>query len=121
MSIDFGTTYKDLEHSFFPFSHLWILCIPLGQDYFEVIETPMDFGTIRKDLEHGQKYLNSKDVFKDVQFIWENCYKYNNKGDYILDLMKRVKRNFMKYWTAAGLSTDLTGNGSIQPLFLLNS
>ncbi|CAA6660164.1 unnamed protein product [Spirodela intermedia] len=78
-------------------------------DYFEVIETPMDFGTIRKDLEHGQKYLNSKDIFKDVQFIWENCYKYNNKGDYILDLMKRVKRNFMKYWTAAGLSTDLTG------------
>ncbi|XP_078434526.1 DNA-binding bromodomain-containing protein isoform X2 [Wolffia australiana] len=77
-------------------------------DYFDVIETPMDFGSICKDLEQGRKYLNSKDVFKDVQFIWENCYKYNNKGDYIMDLMKRVKRNFMKYWTAAGLSTDLT-------------
>ena len=85
----------------------------MGQDYFEVIETPMDFGTICEDLQNGRKYLNSKDVFKDVQFIWENCYKYNNKGDYIIDLMKRVKRNFMKYWTAAGLSTDLSGNGSI--------
>jgi hypothetical protein len=38
-----------------------------------------------------------------VQYIWENCNKYNNKGDYILDLMRRVKKNFMKYWTAAGL------------------
>uniref|UniRef100_A0A1D1ZD23 Bromodomain-containing protein 4 n=1 Tax=Anthurium amnicola TaxID=1678845 RepID=A0A1D1ZD23_9ARAE len=84
--------------------------IALGiPDYFDVIETPMDFGTIRKDLEHGRKYLNSEDVYKDVQFIWENCYKYNNKGDYILDLMKRVKRNFMKYWMVAGLYSDIPG------------
>lgn len=50
--------------------------------------------------------MNSEDVFKDVQYIWGNCYKYNNKGDYILDLMRRVKKNFMKYWTAAGLYTE---------------
>lgn len=73
------------------------------QDYFEVIDTPMDFGTVCTNLEKGNKYTNSEDVFKDVQYIWQNCYKYNNKGDYIVDLMKRVKKNFMKYWTAAGL------------------
>lgn len=80
-------------------------------DYFDIIDTPMDFGTICHDLEHGHKYMNSEDVFKDVQYIWENCYKYNNKGDYILDLMKRVKKNFMKYWLAAGLYSDIASSG----------
>lgn len=49
--------------------------------------------------------MNSADVFKDVQYIWYNCVKYNKKGDYILELMKRVKAPFMKYWKAAGLQT----------------
>lgn len=66
----------------------------------------MDFGTICSNLENGEKYMNSEDVYNDVQYIWENCNKYNSKGDYILDLMKRVKKNFMKYWTAAGLYTE---------------
>lgn len=77
-------------------------------DYFEIIDTPMDFGSICQDLEKGTKYKNSHDVYTDVQFIWDNCYKYNNKGDYILDLMKRVKKNFMKYWSAAGLLTEMS-------------
>ncbi|RXH92249.1 hypothetical protein DVH24_033145 [Malus domestica] len=65
--------------------------------------TPMDFGTICSNLEQGRKYNNSEDVFRDVEYIWNNCYKYNSKGDYILDLMRQVKKNFTKYWTAAGL------------------
>ncbi|KAK4254446.1 hypothetical protein QN277_009830 [Acacia crassicarpa] len=75
-------------------------------DYFDIIETPMDLGTICSNLESNDKYMNSEDVFKDVQYIWSNCYKYNNKGDYILDLMRRVKKNFMKYWSAAGLYSE---------------
>ncbi|WOK96538.1 bromodomain-containing protein [Canna indica] len=78
-------------------------------DYFDIIDTPMDFGTISNNLENGLKYMNSEDVFKDVQYIWDNCYKYNNKGDYVVDLMKRVKKNFMKYWLAAGLYSDPAG------------
>ncbi|XP_058097709.1 transcriptional activator SPT7 [Magnolia sinica] len=72
-------------------------------DYFDIIDTPMDFGTICHYLEHGLKYMNSEDVYKDVQFIWKNCYRYNSKGNYILDLMKRVKKHFRKCWMAAGL------------------
>ncbi|XP_007041233.2 PREDICTED: SWR1 complex bromodomain subunit bdf1 [Theobroma cacao] len=75
-------------------------------DYFDIIDTPMDFGTICNNLENGDKYMNSEDVFKDVQYVWDNCCKYNNKGDAILDLMRRVKKNFMKYWTAAGLYSE---------------
>lgn len=83
-------------------------------DYFDIIDNPMDFGTICHDIEHGCKYINSEDVYKDVQFIWENCYKYNNKGDYIIDLMKRVKKNFMKYWMASGLYSDMPSNGATE-------
>ncbi|KAJ1703291.1 hypothetical protein LUZ63_003070 [Rhynchospora breviuscula] len=75
-------------------------------DYFDVIDTPMDFSTICKEIGQGHKYMNSEDVYKDVKLIWQNCYKYNNKGDYIIDLMRRVKKNFSKYWGAAGLSVS---------------
>ncbi|TYI49603.1 hypothetical protein E1A91_D12G046800v1 [Gossypium mustelinum] len=73
-------------------------------DYYAVIDTPMDFGMICSNLGSSIKYLNSEDVFNDVQYIWENCCKCNKKGEYIVYLMKRVKKKFMKYWTAAGLS-----------------
>jgi hypothetical protein len=72
-------------------------------DYFALIDKPMDFGTICENLEKGHKYVNSEDVFNDVQLIWNNCIKYNKKGDFILELMKRVKSNFNKQWNAAGL------------------
>lgn len=89
------------------------------QDYFEVIDTPMDFGTICSNLENGVKYLNSKDVYKDVELIWNNCFKYNNKGDYVVDLMKRVKKNFTKNWTAAGLYSEPQQGNLIIVLSLL--
>ncbi|XP_076960721.1 uncharacterized protein LOC143637163 isoform X2 [Bidens hawaiensis] len=75
-------------------------------DYFDVIDTPMDFGTIFNNIENGVKYMNAADVFKDVQYIWYNCIKYNKKGDYILELMNRVQAFFMKHWIAAGLDTE---------------
>lgn len=77
----------------------------------------MDFGTICNNFEKGNKYMNSEDVYKDVQYIWNNCSKYNKKGDYIVDLMKRVKKNFMKYWTAAGLYTE--HSAGITKIYLL--
>ncbi|KAK9077051.1 hypothetical protein SSX86_005386 [Deinandra increscens subsp. villosa] len=75
-------------------------------DYFDVIKTPMDFGTICNNLENGLKYMNSADVFKDVQYIWHNCLIYNKKGDHILKLMMRVKTFFMRHWKAARLDME---------------
>ncbi|XP_021891603.1 uncharacterized protein LOC110809924 isoform X3 [Carica papaya] len=80
---------------------------PIAQgipDYFDIVDIPMDFGTIRSNLQNGTKYMNSEDVFNDVEYIWNNCCKYSNEGDYTLHLMKRVRKKFMKYWTAAGLN-----------------
>lgn len=63
----------------------------------------MDFGTIRRNLENGVKYMNADDVFSDVQYIWENCYKYNKPGDPFLELVKQVKEMFIMFWNAVGL------------------
>ncbi|KAL7002065.1 hypothetical protein U1Q18_003216 [Sarracenia purpurea var. burkii] len=97
--------------------------IALGiPDYFDVIDTPMDFGTICNNLENGVKYKNSKDVFRDVQYIWDNCSEYNNEGHYILELMKRVKKNFINLWKEAGLHweqpQEISGKGFIVMCFL---
>ncbi|KAL7235752.1 hypothetical protein ACSBR1_019106 [Camellia fascicularis] len=91
------------------------LAIP---DYFDIIDTPMDFGTICSNIENGVKYKNSKDVLRDVQYIWDNCHKYNKKGHYILELMKRVKKNFTKSWTEAGLyreQQEIDGHSDVPP------
>ncbi|XP_076930895.1 uncharacterized protein LOC143595862 isoform X2 [Bidens hawaiensis] len=77
-------------------------------DYFDIIKTPMDFGTVCDNLENGVKYMNSADVFKDVEYIWHNCVVYNKKGDHILKLMNRVKTFFMKHWIAAKLQMEQT-------------
>ncbi|CAL1354674.1 unnamed protein product [Linum trigynum] len=79
--------------------------VPLG--FANRIDIPMDFGTICSNLQNGFKYLNSDDVYKDVECIWAHCLKYNKKGDYIVYLMKRVKKKFLKYWTSAGLRTEM--------------
>lgn len=67
----------------------------------------MDFGTIYNNIEKGLKYKNSEDVLKDVEDIWKSCRQYYNKGDHIMDLMELVKKNLIKYWTAAGLNNKI--------------
>ncbi|XVE94184.1 hypothetical protein REPUB_Repub01dG0260000 [Reevesia pubescens] len=91
----------DMDNSFLPPSP-WGGC-EWEQNYVDVIDTPMDFGTIWTNLRNGVKYMNSEDVYVDVECIWENCWKYTKKGDYTFYLMKLVKNKFLKYWTEAGL------------------
>lgn len=83
----------------------------------------MDFGTISSYLENSIKYMNSDDVFIDVQYIWENCRNCNKKGEYIVYLMKRVKKKFMKCWTASGLRIEQSRkiNGMCSQLLLLST
>ncbi|CAN1159851.1 hypothetical protein LINPERHAP2_LOCUS22961, partial [Linum perenne] len=66
--------------------------VPLGFNRSNVEDTPMDFGTICNNIQAGFKYLNSFDVYADAKRIWEHCLRYNKKGDYIVYLMKRVKK-----------------------------
>ncbi|CAN0880538.1 hypothetical protein LINGRAHAP2_LOCUS13707 [Linum grandiflorum] len=89
--------------------------VPLGFNRSNVKDTPMDFGTICSNIQAGCKYLNAYDVYADVECIWEHCLKYNKKGDYIVYLMKRVKKKLLKYWTSAGLHAEVPNNATGQP------
>lgn len=80
----------------------------------------MDFGTICSNIENCAKYENSNDVLRDVQYIWDNCCKYNKKGHYILELMKRVRRNFTKLWAEAGLHMEAQETDGEGSWFFLN-
>lgn len=72
-------------------------------DYFDIIDTPMDFSTICQNIDLGFKYKDSKDIYRDVELIWDNCSKYYKKGTHVLELMKHVKTKLLKLWSAAGL------------------
>ncbi|KAF2320050.1 hypothetical protein GH714_022550 [Hevea brasiliensis] len=80
-------------------------------DYFDIIDTPMDFGTICRNLEKDDKYMNSEDVYKIFNSFGTTVITIIVKVT-IYDLMRRVKKNFMKYWTAAGLFTKQSRGSS---------
>ncbi|XP_047315063.1 uncharacterized protein LOC124919009 isoform X2 [Impatiens glandulifera] len=88
-------------------------------DYYDIIDTPMDFGTILHNLETGVKYMNAKDVLCDAEHIWNNCFKYNKTGSFIMELGKRVMNKFLKLWAEAGLDKesgdDINGFPHVSP------
>ena len=47
-------------------------------DYLGIIDRPIDLSTIMTVLQ-SYKYHNTKTLYNDVQLVWKNCYKYNEK------------------------------------------
>jgi hypothetical protein len=45
----------------------------------------MDVSTIKKNVKNS-KYKTLKDVFDDIQLIWDNCRLYNMQGSVCVDL-----------------------------------
>lgn len=54
-------------------------------DYFEVIKEPMDFSTVEKNLKNYQ-YSTVNQFHADINKIWLNSYRYNQKGSDIYRL-----------------------------------
>lgn len=46
-------------------------------EYYNLIKTPIDLGKIGKKLLM-QEYSDVNDFSKDLDLIWENCFKFNN-------------------------------------------
>ena len=69
-------------------------------DYPEIIKQPMDLSTIRKKIEDN-KYQNVKEIYKDIQLIWDNCKRYNREGSDVYKMAqvceKFTKRYFDKH------------------------
>lgn len=73
----------------------------------------MDLGTIKNKLETNQ-YSNSEEVLKDVQLVWRNAYKYNQKNSQIYKYAKQLSKEF------ENLINQAIGEGFILLFFFYN-
>jgi len=61
--------------------------------YYEIIEHPMDFGSIERKLSMGE-YRSYSEFKDDVQLIFSNAKKFNEKGSIIADSAERLSTAF---------------------------
>lgn len=87
-------------------------------DYLSIIKEPKDLGTVLEDLDKSIKgagpYRNAKDVFRDVQLIWSNCRRYNNRPEDkpIVDICRYSSKLFNEEWRKAGLLVPSVSPGN---------
>lgn len=79
------------KHKFaWPF-HTPVDPVRLGlPDYFDVIKEPMDMSLIKKKLDNFQ-YKSSKEIFRDFELMFQNCYTYNRPTEDVTIMAKRVQ------------------------------
>jgi Bromodomain len=51
-------------------------------DYSQRIRRPMDLSTVRSRFRGGQ-YATYRQLFDDVELIWDNCIEYNGEDHYL--------------------------------------
>lgn len=67
---------------------------PVGEDYQDVIDTPMDFSTVKETLEAGN-YGSPLEFYKDVRQIFSNSKAYtSNKKSRIYSMTLRLSALF---------------------------
>lgn len=59
-------------------------------DYFDVIKEPMDMSLIKKKLDNFQ-YKSSKEIVRDFELMFQNCYTYNRPTEDVTIMAKRVQ------------------------------
>lgn len=62
-------------------------------DYHKKIKRAMDLGTIKKRLENGY-YWRSSEAIEDFDLVFRNCYEYNNEGDEVIAMAKKLEGMF---------------------------
>lgn len=62
-------------------------------NYHKVIKKPMDLATIGTKLKHGQ-YENAKEFEADMRLMLQNCYKFNQHGDFVYTSGKSLEAEF---------------------------
>lgn len=66
-------------------------------NYHKIIKKPMDLSTVGQKLKHGQ-YENAKEFESDVRLMFQNCYKFNQVGDYVYTAGKSLEQEFDREW-----------------------
>lgn len=82
-------------------------------DYLQVIRHPMDLGTVRENIQNGN-YSNVEQFKKDVNLIWENCYRYNGRESFMGMMAKQLQSTFKE------LSEFLSSNDIVSWAFELD-
>ena len=59
------------------------------QDYYAIIKEPMDFGTMREKLKRHQ-YVRIEDFVKDIQSVFNNCFRYNGQESRVGEMCRNV-------------------------------
>ena len=59
-------------------------------DYFQVIKKPMDLGKVKSKLE-ANEYQSANELISDVNLIWSNAIKYNDKKSLVYQCAKRLQ------------------------------
>ena len=65
--------------------------------YHKIVKKPMDLSTIGTKLRNGQ-YENAKEFEADVRLMFQNCYKFNPKGDPINNMGRQLEIIFDDKW-----------------------
>ncbi|KAI9824548.1 MAG: hypothetical protein M1832_001637 [Thelocarpon impressellum] len=66
--------------------------------YHKIVKKPMDMSTIGTKLKNGE-YENAKEFEADVRLMFQNCYKFNPKGDPINSMGKQLEAIFDEKWS----------------------
>jgi bromodomain-containing factor 1 len=70
--------------------------IKLGiPDYFDVVKEPMDLSTVEKNLRTNQ-YSTVNQFHADINKIWMNSYRYNQKGSDIYRLTTEMEKLYKR-------------------------
>lgn len=77
----------------------WIFKEPVDEkklgitDYFTIIKSPMDFGTMREKLKRHE-YRCIEDFIKDIQLVFNNCFRYNGQESRVGEMARNVRNDF---------------------------
>jgi hypothetical protein len=70
-------------------------------DYFTIVKNPMDLGTIRKNLENSLYDANPLQCLRDINLVWENCYRYNPPNSEVSKKAQQLQKSFIHHVRAS--------------------
>ena len=74
-------------------------------DYFNVIKKPMDLLKVKTKFE-ANEYLSSSELISDINLVWTNAMKYNDKKSLVYQCAKRLQ-SICKQWFDAIPTNDM--------------
>jgi hypothetical protein len=64
-------------------------------DYPEIVKEPMDLSTVEKNLKSYQ-YATANQFHADINKIWLNSYRYNQKGSDVYRLTTEMEKHYKR-------------------------